>query len=149
MAIAIEFEALQSMKEDAIGAYPDECCGFLYGREEGDRIIIEAQPVNNAQEGDKRRRFEIAATDYLHAEAYAEAENLTLLGVYHSHPDHPAIPSIHDLRQAMPFFSYLILSVKKGKVVDLRSWQLSDEGRFEEEALEKDLNTKILELLNS
>ncbi len=149
MAIAIEFEALQVMKEDAIDAYPDECCGFLYGDEKDLRTITLARPVHNAKEGDKRRRFEIAASDYMDAEQFAADEGLSLLGVYHSHPDHPAIPSIHDLRQAMPFFSYIILSVKKGKVVDLRSWQLSGDGRFEEEALEKDLNTKILELLNS
>lgn len=149
MSITIDFEAIQVMKQDAQTAYPDECCGFLYGTEEGIRMINVAQPVTNEQEGSKRRRFQISGQDYMAAEQYADANSWQLLGVYHSHPDHPAIPSIHDLRQAMPFFSYIILSVKKGKVTDLRSWQINEKGQFAEEALEKDLHTRILEILDN
>lgn len=148
MRITIDFEAIEAMKADALEAYPDECCGFLYGTEVDGRIIRVAQPVINSKEGSQRRRFEISGQDYLAAEQFAEAHSWQLLGVYHSHPDHPAIPSIHDLRQAMPFFSYIILSVKKGKLADLRSWQLTDNGQFAEETLEKDLHTQILEMLN-
>ena len=74
----------------------------------------------------------ISPLDYMKAEEYADNNNLILLGVYHSHPEHPAIPSEHDLKVAMPYFSYVIVSVKKKKAVDFRSWRLSN-GRFEEE----------------
>lgn len=104
--IVLENEAQQTIVQDAISAYPDECCGFLLGREDenGRRIITQALVVNNAKEGDKRRRFVIAPHDYLQAEEYAEAQNMHLLGVYHSHPDHPAVPSEHDRAAAQPFF---------------------------------------------
>ena len=70
----------------------------------------------------------------MRAERFALANDLSLLGVYHSHPNHPAIPSIHDLKQAVPFFSYIIISVMDGKFNTLRSWQLNEEtGQFDEE----------------
>jgi proteasome lid subunit RPN8/RPN11 len=133
--IILENQAQQTIVQDAISAYPDECCGFLLGREDenGRRIITQALVVINAKEGDKRRRFVIAPHDYLQAEEYAEAQNLHLLGVYHSHPDHPAVPSEHDRAAAQPFFSYLIIAVNNGQPGFIRSWRLNEDGRFEEE----------------
>lgn len=133
--IVLENEAQQTIVQDAISAYPDECCGFLLGREDenGRRIITQALVVNNAKEGDKRRRFVIAPHDYLQAENFAETQNLIILGVYHSHPDHPAIPSEHDRAAAQPFFSYLIISVNDRQPGFIRSWRLNDDGHFEEE----------------
>src|SRR5690606_14844018 len=87
----------RQLTADALRTYPDECCGFLLGADNGDeRTIEEIIVIQNAKQGDKRRRFEIIPADYLKAEQYAEANNLTLLGVYHSHPDHPSVPSEHD-----------------------------------------------------
>ena len=75
--------------------FPDECCGFLLGVEhsDGTRIISKIKEVDNARPGDKRRRFEISGRDYMQAEKFALENDLALLGVYHSHPNHPAIPS--------------------------------------------------------
>jgi len=133
--IVLENEAQHTIIQDAISAYPDECCGFLLGREDenGRRIITQALVVNNAKEGDKRRRFVIAPQDYLQAEKYAEAQDMILLGVYHSHPDHPAVPSEHDRAAAVPFFSYLIISVNSGQPGFIRSWRLNEDEHFEEE----------------
>ena len=129
--------ALETMQLHAQQDFPNECCGFLYGEEtDGERIIMLAKPVLNNKEGDQRRRFEISPLDYMRAEQYALNNGLTLLGVYHSHPQHPAIPSEHDLKQAMPWFSYIILSVMDGKTDHLRSWQLNeDKTNFIEEKI--------------
>ncbi|WP_276485023.1 M67 family metallopeptidase [Paraflavitalea pollutisoli] len=125
------------MLADAVQAFPDECCGFLFGQEDGEghRTITTIRVVNNAKEGDKRRRFVIAPLDYIQAEQFAEESGLTLLGVYHSHPNHPAIPSEHDRIAAQPFFSYVIVSVLERKVGPVRSWRLNDEAQFEEESV--------------
>src|SRR5688500_3320843 len=113
------------VENDARQTYPHECCGFLYGKEEnGQRTITHAEVVNNTREENRERRFEISPTDYMRAEDHAEKNDLTLLGVYHSHPDHPAIPSDYDLKRALPYFSYIIVSVKKGKIADFYSWRL-------------------------
>ncbi|MCB0662039.1 MAG: M67 family metallopeptidase [Saprospiraceae bacterium] len=116
--------------------FPYECCGFLYGSDANGRNITVAKRVTNSKYGDQRRRFEITPQDYLEAERYAAMNDLDLLGIYHSHPNHPAIASVHDLAKAMPFFSYVIVSIMEGKAVDLKSWKLKDEERvFEEETV--------------
>jgi proteasome lid subunit RPN8/RPN11 len=127
-------EALSQIYTDGEAAYPDECCGFLYGEDGEVRFIQTAVPVINSKEGDQRRRFEISPDDYRKAELYALTHDTQLLGVYHSHPDHPAIASIHDLEKALPYFSYVIVSVLTKKIADIKSWKLRDEERvFDEE----------------
>jgi proteasome lid subunit RPN8/RPN11 len=136
MKLTITEEAYKVIVNDTEHSYPNECCGFLYGKEEHDeRTILQAKEVVNTKEENKERRFEISAVDYMKAERFADENNLTLLGVYHSHPDHPAVPSEHDLKQALPFFSYVIASVRKGKLHNVLSWRLNDKGRFSEETV--------------
>lgn len=137
----------EQIVEDALHTYPDECCGFLLGTEKGNERVIEGIViVNNAKEGDKRRRFEILPKDYVKAERYADENGLKLLGVYHSHPNHPSIPSEHDRVLAQPYFSYIIVAVRENKFVSIQSWRLNDDTQFEEERIFT-INT-ILSLLN-
>lgn len=130
MSILIHPTALQDMKLHAKAAYPNECCGFFFGKDGETREIQLAWPVRNAKEGDRRRRFEIDPEDYLAAEMFALKEGLDLLGIYHSHPDHPARPSEHDLKSALPYFSYIIVSVSQESVWDTTSWRLNDKEDF-------------------
>ena len=136
--IGFEDSAREKMLEHAKLDFPDECCGFLYGTEdpEGNRRVVETTMVKNAKNGDKRRRFEIGPRDYMQAERYAAEKDFLLLGVYHSHPDHPAVPSEHDRVAAQPYFSYIIISVMQGRIDHVRSWRLNDAARFEEEKTE-------------
>lgn len=134
--LTVEQIPLNEMIRDAERTFPDECCGFLFGNtENGNRSIIKIQVVDNAKEGDKKRRFVISARDYMRAEQFAEINSLELLGVYHSHPGHPAIPSEHDRVAAQPYFSYIILSVLNSAFDHIRSWQLNEESQFEEEKI--------------
>ncbi len=121
---------------DGEATYPHECCGFLFGTDNSDaRHISDYLRVVNRRTENRERRFQIAPEDYLRAERYAEEHGIQLLGIYHSHPDHPAIPSEHDRRQAMPFFSYFIVSVMQGKGQVLRSWLLDSDFQFQEEII--------------
>jgi len=135
--IIIEPSVRELMIEDAVNTFPDECCGFLFGREEtdGTRIVLDILVVDNSKEGDKTRRFEISPLDYMTAEQHALDHDWTLLGVYHSHPNHPAIPSEHDRKAAQPYFSYVIVSVLNNEIITLRSWLLNEEQQFEEEKI--------------
>lgn len=130
-------EASATMIADAIETFPNECCGFFYGTEtETERIVTIAKPVINSKEGDQRRRFEISPFDYMKAERFALENDLLLLGVYHSHPNHPSVASIHDLAKALPYFSYVIISVMNAKLNTVQSWRLKDDIReFREEAV--------------
>ncbi len=140
--ISIQPLAYDIMTEDAIGSYPDECCGFFFGEEDasGNRAITHVLVVNNAKEGDKKRRFEISPKDYMKAERFAEDNSLQLLGVYHSHPNHPAIPSEQDRLSAQPYFSYIIIAVFNKEIKDIRSWRLNSHFQFHEEAINHSLS---------
>jgi len=134
--MTIDAAAAEVIRRHGEEAFPHECCGFLYGDEKHGRFIAQAVPVSNSKEGDQRRRFEISPLDYMRAEQYALQHHTQLLGVYHSHPNHPAIASEHDLAVAMPYFSYVIVSVMEGQAVELKSWKLNDEERkFGEEKI--------------
>ena len=68
--------------------------------------------------------------------AHATAVGLALVGFYHSHPDHPARPSQHDLDHAWPNFHYVIASVLEGRVDVTRAWRLRDDrSQFDETAI--------------
>ncbi len=134
--LKIESTAREAMIIDALGSYPDECCGFMAGTEEGDtRTVTSILTVGNVKEGDKRRRFEIAPMDYVNAEKYADEHNLLLLGIYHSHPEHPSIPSETDRLAAQPYFSYVIISIMNKAFNSVQSWRLNESFQFEEEEI--------------
>ena len=133
MSTAINQDILKKIQYHLESSYPNEACGFLLGSEVNrKRMITHSIDVENKSTENLRRRFVIDPLDYLKAERHATKEGLTLLGIYHSHPDHPAIPSVHDLEFAQPFFSYFILSIHQGELAGSKSYRLFD-GKFIEE----------------
>ena len=82
--------------------------------------------------------FRIAEDDWRDVEIEALNEDLDVIGIFHSHPDHPPVASPRDLAWASwPGYSYLITEVKDGAPAASRSWQLKeDRTGFVEEALE-------------
>lgn len=115
-------------------AYPEEGAGFLVGEEGEVKKII---ALSNAREqGARHNRFLFTPQDYLKAELLAETLGLGLIGVFHSHPDCPNVPSEYDREWAQPFFSYIITRVDHGKAVNSRSWRLQeDRSKYEEEEI--------------
>lgn len=134
----IKASVAETISQHLESTWPDEGCGFFFGKEGKPREVTEVYPVSNVKAGDKRRRFEISGLDYIKAERYALEHDLELLGIFHSHPNHPAVPSEHDLRQAVPFFSYIIVSVYDRTTTAFTSWRLDEAaGVFEEEEVRK------------
>ena len=135
--IFLDIHTRSLLSTEALRAFPDECCGFLLGQEDaqGNKIAASIRPVQNAKPGDKTRRFEIAPLDYLLAEQYATEQGLLLIGIYHSHPNHPSVPSETDRLAAQPYFSYIILSVYGQQVRHIQSWLLNAASQFEEEQI--------------
>ena len=115
-------------------AYPEEGAGFLVG-DAGE--VKEILPLSNAREDVARHnRFLITPEDYLKAELKADSLGLSLIGVFHSHPDCPNVPSEYDREWAQPFFSYIITRVDEGKAVSHRSWRLvEDRSKYDEEEI--------------
>lgn len=123
------------IRAHAAETYPDECCGAMIAAADG--TIDGVVPLANTAE-DGRRRFVVSPAEYLRAERAAVAANGRLAGFYHSHPDHPALPSATDLQMAWPHFSYLIVAVRGGVPRDWRCWRLnaSRDGFLEEPVTE-------------
>ena len=116
-------------------AYPEEGAGFLIGEEGQVREIMALS--NSREDGARHNRFLFTPEDYLQAELKAEGLGLDLIGVFHSHPDCPNIPSEYDREWAQPFFSYIITRVDNGKAVNSRSWRLlENRSMYEEEEIE-------------
>ncbi len=136
--LKIKEEALESIKKQAEEGYPYEICGFMIGNIDYDKNIRECLEVYQVENQNKERasdRFEIDPKDYMKVEDYADTKGLMIVGIYHSHPDHPDKPSQTDLMFAQPDMSYIIVSVEKGKSVKWRSWELKGD-KFEEEKVE-------------
>ncbi len=138
MGSVIQFSdgVLDAISGHLLQCYPEEGCGFFAGVDGEPRVVQAWLPVRNVQADQRARRFQIAPQDYLKAEKWADDLGLTLLGIYHSHPDHPAIPSITDLENAVPWFSYLIVNTTAQSAGARTSWQLNEAGQFDEEIVE-------------
>jgi proteasome lid subunit RPN8/RPN11 len=132
---------LERIQEHGERAYPEEGAGFLLGLDNIDnraRTVMGIVTLQNAREaGARGNRYLITPEDYLHAELQAEEQGLELIGVFHSHPDHPDVPSDFDREWAQPQFSYLITRVIGGTAKGSRSWRLADDReKFIEEAIQ-------------
>ncbi|MDW8106608.1 MAG: M67 family metallopeptidase [Armatimonadota bacterium] len=138
MKLLLSPEVAEAIRAHAREAYPDECCGALLGVETGEeRHIRQAVRLENERVDERRRRFYISPQQVLQVERYAQTQGLLLLGFYHSHPDHPAVPSEYDRQHALPFYSYPIVAVQQGEPSELRSWRLRDDrSGFDEETLQ-------------
>lgn len=124
------------IKEISSGVEPElnERCGFLFGHQNiQNRTVTKSIAAPNSKVGDKRSNYEITSEDYMQAERIASLEDLDLLGIYHTHPNCPAIPSDYDQEMALPCFSYVIISVMNKKISSIRSWQLDNDFQFKEE----------------
>jgi proteasome lid subunit RPN8/RPN11 len=143
--ITLSETARESIAKHAQSSYPNECVGLLIGRIEGNQKTVEdvyaAQNdwsadvglTNAEHEHSLRDRFYLDPREYMRADRAARAKDLDVIGCYHSHPDHPAIPSERDRVGAQgvgggPSFSFLIQSVRGGQAAELTSWLLTEDG---------------------
>ncbi len=128
MQIVLSREVVQGIEAHAQADYPYECCGALLGTEQDEvRTVSAIVQLANERTDERERRFFISPQQVLMVERKARQEGLLLLGFYHSHPDHPAEPSDYDRQHALPWYSYVIISVVKGEPKEIRSWRLRDD----------------------
>ena len=147
MVLRIKEAQMEAIRCHGARDYPSECCGVLLGKANGELKQVtdvvalknlrhdashaqELLPVDDPARETERNRFLIDPLDQLRVEKEARARGLEVLGYYHSHPDHPARPSIYDREHAWPWYSYLIVSVEQGIAKDLTCWVLAEDGRI-------------------
>lgn len=136
-------EHAAAIREHGQQTYPHECCGILLGRDDADaglRTVSKLLPVENDRAADERHnRFTIPPLAYMQAEKAARAEQLDVLGFYHSHPDAPAKPSAYDIEHAWPYYSYVIVAIEQGQAKLMTCWRLQeDRSQFNEQMIEEE-----------
>jgi proteasome lid subunit RPN8/RPN11 len=126
--IRIEKEAWAAMLAHAGRAYPEECCGAMFGRQDaGVASVCRALALENAFDGPRGKQYEIRPADLLEADRLARRDGLDLIGIYHSHPDCDAYFSETDLKNSCPWYSFVVISVRGGKFDHATSWRPNPE----------------------
>jgi proteasome lid subunit RPN8/RPN11 len=149
--LVLTADHVDAIQHHAEQTYPEECCGLLLGihtGQDGDREnqVLEVYPAPNVWDRcvDKdldqanitaHRRYRIDPSVTIEAQQYARANGWDIIGIYHSHPNHDAIPSEWDRAWAWPQYSYAIVSVENGTARDLQSWTLDTHHEFLPERL--------------
>ena len=126
---------LEAIEREARASYPDEACGFLLARTAGldgaVRTVVSTEPAPNEVDAERRRRFVISAAGLRADELQAGARDQAVCGFYHSHPDHPPLPSEFDTEHAWPWYTYVVVSVDGRGACDAGAFELeADGGRF-------------------
>lgn len=133
MKILLSPGLLDQIRRHAESTYPEECCGFLVAEESdpasGIRQILRAAPMENRMEGERRRRFVIPPEELQRFERGLEGTGRAVVGFYHSHPDHPEVPSLYDQDHAWPWYTYLVLAVDHGRAGKLGAFELDPDSR--------------------
>ena len=137
-------ELLAKMARHAHSEYPNECCGFLIATTDPSdprepRRVVAVEPASNEFDGERRRRFLLSPDELRAAERRLEGTNRSVVGFYHSHPDHPGRPSEFDRQHAWPWYTYVVLGVQAGELRESRAFELDpDSLEFREMALTVD-----------
>ena len=138
MKFTIALHHLATLHHHLEAAYPQEGCGLMLGTlENGTLRIHQVIPTTNVwhhpEEADRslRDRYEIDPREMLEAMKTARLDNLEIVGIYHSHPDHPASPSECDRTLAWSEYIYVICRVDSGSVSATTAWQLDDQQQFQ------------------
>jgi len=127
MSLRLPESLAEDIRRHGETAYPAECCGALIGRVDGDaKEVVRLAPAVNRRTDDPHR-YLIAPDDLRLLDVEVRAAGLEIVGYYHSHPDHPAMPSAFDADHAWPWYSYVIVRIDGGRGAELASWVLADD----------------------
>ena len=139
--IKIPKSVLREIYDHMEASYPHECCGLMVGTSDGGtRVVHAARRCNNLNTERAHDRYQMDPKCWLTTQREFDGSAWEIIGIYHSHPDHPSRASKTDTDEALGAgmfgYSYVIVSVQKGTVASAQSWILNDtEPRFDEEPL--------------
>lgn len=124
--LSLSSEQVTQIRQHAKTEYPRPCRGVLLGRVIGEdlRWVEEIVPLAAEPQGSWEKRVIAIPAQVSEFEHQAAQRGLRVLGFYYSRPDHPARPGDQDRESALPGYSYVIVSVQKGKPAEMHCWRL-------------------------
>ena len=126
--------AYDGIIKHAEAGFPHEVCGVLMGTDGKITHYRECRNLNTERAHD---RYDLDPESFKEADEWARGNGLEIVGIYHSHPDHPSIASETDRQRAWPEWVYMIFSINGGRYNDARAWVLEDfDSKFMEVAVE-------------
>ena len=97
MTLVLDARHVAAIRRHGEADYPAEACGLIGGALEGDRkVAVQLVPLVNRRTDSARNRYLIDPESFRRAQERLERDGLDVIGVYHSHPDHPPAPSAFD-----------------------------------------------------
>ena len=120
MAVRISYAVARQIADHALAAAPKEACGILAGTREQ---ISRAMPLENAAAAPDRQ-FRLDPAEQLAALKALDAEELDWVGIYHSHPGSPPIPSPEDIVAAVDSSLLQLIVSLEGAKPKLKLWQV-------------------------
>jgi proteasome lid subunit RPN8/RPN11 len=128
MTLVLEPRHMTAIRRHGEADYPYEACGLVAGLAQASRrVAVQLVPLPNARSDGARNRYLIDPDAFRRAQEKLDRDGLEIIGVYHSHPDHPAVPSEYDRDHAWPRLVYVIAAVEGRKAGDVKAWTLSDD----------------------
>jgi proteasome lid subunit RPN8/RPN11 len=137
MTLVLDPRQAAALRRHGEADYPAEACGLIGGEIEGDRkVVLQLVPLTNQRTDSARNRYLIDPESFRRAQERLDRDGIEVLGVYHSHPDHPPAPSAFDRDHAWPWLSYVIVGVRAGRADEMKSWTLAEDRHgFDEESI--------------
>ena len=112
----------KEMVEHARMDFPLECCGILGGK--GDDI---SQIYRMTNTDSSRVSYLMDPKEQIRVFKEMRNLGLELKAIYHSHPNHPAYPSMTDVNLAYyPEAVYIIISIKDNGDYEMRGFRITD-----------------------
>lgn len=119
------------MAAAAAAAWPVEACGLLLGRRSKDGVAVDTFRPTGNDAVDTSRGYLVPPLELLAADREAHTAGREIVGIWHSHPDTPALPSPRDVEEALEGYSYGIHAATRDGTSELRFFELEN-GAFRE-----------------
>jgi [CysO sulfur-carrier protein]-S-L-cysteine hydrolase len=121
-------------------ALPYECCGLLIGRSGNEDTLAMVTGFRVMRNASSRpgEHFEFDPQEWvelLYKNDPASGRAADMIGIFHSHPQAPAVPSEEDLAIQWEFPVYAILSLEHDNTPSLRCYRPHASRSWEEQAV--------------
>ena len=129
-SISFTRETWKTLKTISEQAYPFEGCGVLLGPFGKDRLVQDIVTLRNVLKEQGRGRFDFSFSpqEFFETQRAAENKHLDIVGLFHTHPDHPPRPSATDTSQPLlAGWINIIAAVHGGKFKEAKAWWRDDE----------------------